>query len=361
MSDVWCVYRIIVCVDGKCVCCVCVCVGCKVNNIGHVGAQRIGDGLKSLTLLTELNLYCEWCVWCDILHCCGVLTKCDVFMCGCTDSNIGHVGAQYIGDGLKSLTSLTTLNLCSEWCVWCVYHIGVWLCVCWLKMCVCVIVCGCTDSNIGDVGAQYIGDGLKSLTSLTTLDLSGERCVWCMRVPHWCVCVMCVGMNGWKYREQDWRCRSTIHWWWSQVTHITYNTGFELWVMRGVCGCVCWLYVPHWCVRCVLIECGCVCVCVGCTANKIGDVGAQYIGVGLKSLTSLTKLDLRSEWCVICIPHCWMMWCVFIDGMWCLILCLYRQQHWRHWSTIHWWWSQVTHITYKTEFKRCVCVRMCVD
>ena len=33
---------------------------------------------------------------------------------------------------------------------------------------------GCTGNNIGDVGAQYIGDGFKSLTSLTTLDLSGE-------------------------------------------------------------------------------------------------------------------------------------------------------------------------------------------
>ena len=33
---------------------------------------------------------------------------------------------------------------------------------------------GCTGNNIGDVGAQYIGDGLKSLTSLTTLDLGSK-------------------------------------------------------------------------------------------------------------------------------------------------------------------------------------------
>ena len=36
------------------------------------------------------------------------------------------------------------------------------------------IVDGCTDNNIDDIGAQSIGDGLKSLTSLTTLNLSRE-------------------------------------------------------------------------------------------------------------------------------------------------------------------------------------------
>ena len=42
---------------------------------------------------------------------------------------------------------------------------------CCLNVCVRV---GCTGNKIGDIGAQSIGDGLKSLTSLTTLDLSGE-------------------------------------------------------------------------------------------------------------------------------------------------------------------------------------------
>ena len=32
------------------------CVGCKGNNIGNVGAQSIGDRLKSHTSLTALNL-----------------------------------------------------------------------------------------------------------------------------------------------------------------------------------------------------------------------------------------------------------------------------------------------------------------
>ena len=40
-------------------------------------------------------------------------------------------------------------------------------------VCVCVYV-GCTGNGFEQVGAQYIGDGLKSLTSLTTLNLSGE-------------------------------------------------------------------------------------------------------------------------------------------------------------------------------------------
>ena len=41
-------------------------------------------------------------------------------------------------------------------------------------ICVIVCVCGCPGISIGKIGAQYIGDGLKSLTSLTTLDLSGK-------------------------------------------------------------------------------------------------------------------------------------------------------------------------------------------
>ena len=32
----------------------------------------------------------------------------------CTDNSIGKIGAQSISEGLKSLTSLTTLNLSSE-------------------------------------------------------------------------------------------------------------------------------------------------------------------------------------------------------------------------------------------------------
>ena len=43
-----------------------------------------------------------------------------------------------------------------------------------MRLCVIVCVYGCTGNRIEGVGAQYIGDGLKSLTSLTTLDLSGE-------------------------------------------------------------------------------------------------------------------------------------------------------------------------------------------
>ena len=61
-----------------------------------------------------------------------------------------------------------------------------------LMKCVCLIVCvGYADNNIGHIGAQSIGDGLKSLTSLTTLDLRSERCCdvcgcVCLFV---CVCV----------------------------------------------------------------------------------------------------------------------------------------------------------------------------
>ena len=40
-------------------------------------------------------------------------------------------------------------------------------------MCSCV---GCTDNKMGQVGAQLIGDGLKSLKSLKTLNLKGVMC-----------------------------------------------------------------------------------------------------------------------------------------------------------------------------------------
>ena len=108
--------------------------------------------------------------------------------------------------------------------VWCVMFAGVCLCV-WLY------VLGCADNNIGDVGAQSIGGGLKSLTSLTTLNLSGGGCVVYVGVMFVCVCsaecwwnvFVCVGM----YREQHWRRWSTVHWWWSQITHISYNAVFE--------------------------------------------------------------------------------------------------------------------------------------
>ena len=93
----------------------------------------------------------------------------------------------------------------------------------------CVIVCGRTGNTIADVGAQTIGDGLRSLASLTRLNLSCE-CDKC----YLCLCLLNVLM-------------------------------------------------------------GCVCLCVGRTGNKIADVGAQAIGDGLKLLTSLTKLIMSSE------------------------------------------------------------------
>ena len=47
-------------------------------------------------------------------------------------------------------------------------------------------------NKIGDVGAQYIGGGLKSLKSLTTFNLSGECCeVYHIDVFCVCVCVIC--------------------------------------------------------------------------------------------------------------------------------------------------------------------------
>ena len=44
-------------------------------------------------------------------------------------------------------------------------------------------VCEFADNKIGNIGTQSIGDGLKPLKSLATLDLSGECCA---------MCVMCI-------------------------------------------------------------------------------------------------------------------------------------------------------------------------
>ena len=56
-----------------------------------------------------------WCVCVCVCVCVDCMRQLNAFVCvGCTDNNIGDVGAQSIGDGLKSLTSLTSLNLSCE-------------------------------------------------------------------------------------------------------------------------------------------------------------------------------------------------------------------------------------------------------
>ena len=220
------------------------------------------------------------------------------------------------------------------------------------------VMCGYTVNKIGDIGAQYIGDGLKTLTLLTSLNLSCEYCmyhivVFCVILIFWMFIDVC-----WTHRQQHWRYWSTIHWWWSQVTHITYNAEFEWWVMLW---CVlvlieCWLNVGckdvcDVCVMCTTLLC--VWFECGCTGTKIGNIGAQCIGDGLKSLTSLTTLNLSSEWCVVwCVLHCcvncvldvqittletlehnplvmvsshshlWQHWIWTVNDVWCMRLCI---------------------------------------
>ena len=49
----------------------------------------------------------------------------------------------------------------------------------------CASVCGCTANKIGDVGAQSISDGLKSLASLETLKLGGKGSVEGIVLANW--------------------------------------------------------------------------------------------------------------------------------------------------------------------------------
>ena len=85
---------------------------------------------------------------------------------GLVDNNIGVLGAQSIGESLKSLTTLNSLNLSGKCCV-CVMHD-----VCYMPLSICL---WCSENNIEDAGAQSIGDGLKLLTSMTFLSLYGGK------------------------------------------------------------------------------------------------------------------------------------------------------------------------------------------
>ena len=118
-------------------------------------------------------------MWVSVVWCVMCVDWIFMFVCvGCTGNKISDIGAQTIGHGLKSLTSLTTLILSGEWCC---------------NVCIALLyICGdeeFADNPIGDIGAQCICDSLKSLTSLKTLYLSCEECVvW--------ICRGCVWLNG---------------------------------------------------------------------------------------------------------------------------------------------------------------------
>ena len=174
-------------------------------------------------------------------------------------------------------------------------------------------MCWCTDNKIGDVGAQSIGDGLKSLKALTTLNLNGEwYMVWLSDL--WCA----AHCWEWMYREHHWGHWSTIHWWWSQVINITYNTEFESWVMCDV-----------W--RIVVLCADGMLVIQGTTLEILEHNPLVIVSSHSHHLQNWICL-VSDVWCV--------MWCRLME-----CVCLSRQQDWTNWSTIHRWWSQIIHIT----------------
>ena len=147
------------------------------NYISDFGAQSIGDSLKSLTSLTELNLNCEWFEMYLTLLCVYVLIKC---MC----SDVQTTTSETLGHNLLVMVSSHSSHL--QHCVWTVSV--VYYCL-WVNL---IYLCGCTDNNFGDVGAQSILAGLKSLKSLTTLKLNRECCVLLCATLLCVMCVMCV-------------------------------------------------------------------------------------------------------------------------------------------------------------------------
>ena len=86
----------------------------------------------------------------------------------CIANNIGDIGAQSIGDSLTLLTLLTSLQLSCE------------LSLALLSMLHLVqLNYGSAANKIQHIGAQSIGNGIKSLTTLTALDLSGQCSLTC--------------------------------------------------------------------------------------------------------------------------------------------------------------------------------------
>ena len=137
------------------------CLDCLDNNIGVLGAQSIGESLKSLTTLKSLNLSGElyvWCMMCVIRHWAFVMFRKQHWRCwGTIDWRWPQITD--IND-IFEFVWWEEIELCDIW------HMLSKLCL-WFDW--------NTENKIGDIGAKSIGEGLKSLASLETLDL---RCLW---------------------------------------------------------------------------------------------------------------------------------------------------------------------------------------
>ena len=360
VSDVWLCVCVDCCVDWMCLC------------VGDVQTTRLETLEQNALVMVSSHLHhLQHCIWmvkdlCDVVMCaphwlcvmCNWMHSC-VGCCGCTDNKIGDIGAQSIGDGLKSLTLLTALYLNSEWCVMCDVVMcaphWLWVMCNWVHSCVCVCVVDVQTTALGTLEH-------KALAIVSSHSHHLQHWIWIVS-DEWCVmchidcviwCVWCVLINWlWMYSEQHWRHWSTKHWWWSQVTHITHNTGFGWWVMCDVWCCDVCTTLIVWCV----IECIHVCVCWDVQTTTLGTLEHKALAMVSSHSHHLQHwvwvVSVARVCTIDCVCVCW--WNVLMVAFVCVGL--YSQQHWRRWSTVHWWWSQIADITKIIGFKWWV---MCV-
>ena len=136
------------------------------NDIGDTGVTSLSEALKLNTTLTELNLSGK-----DKrkkTQKTSINTSLFSFLCTTTDNNIGERGATSLSEVLKSNTTLTQLYLGGEDKRKNTHKRNPSAIDSFL------FLFTTTGNHIGDTGAASFSEALKSNTTLTKLDLSGE-------------------------------------------------------------------------------------------------------------------------------------------------------------------------------------------
>ena len=133
------------------------------NEIGDRGATSLSEALKSNTTLTKLDLSGENKKKTHKRH--PLTNHSFLFLFTSTDNNIGGTGATSLSELLKSNTTLTELNLSGEDKRNAKdIHQPITL----------LFLLSLTDNYIGERGATSLSESLKSNTTLKKLDLWGE-------------------------------------------------------------------------------------------------------------------------------------------------------------------------------------------
>ena len=136
-----------------------------VNNIGDTGATSLSEALKSNTTLIELNLIRK-----DKRHTKDTHQQFTLFSIRntSTGNKIGDKGAKSMSESLKSNTTLTELDLSGEDKKKEDTHKTS------INNSLFSILITSIGNKIGDTGATSLSESLKSNTTLTKLNMMGE-------------------------------------------------------------------------------------------------------------------------------------------------------------------------------------------